>query len=547
MSEEKANAFFASGIQGEILTALAKISGLRVISRISTANYQSAPENLAQIARALGVANILEGTVQKVANKDHINVQLIQADTNTDLWAESYDRQTEDIFGVEAEVAQSIAQSLRGALSPEEKARVATAPTANSDAYLLYLRARDYQTRASGILSDYANAAQLYAQAIELDPNFALARSRLSATLAFIYQQYQPTAANRDRARSEAEQALHLRPDLGEAHLARALCLYWLDKDYAAALHELQTTAQLLPNDSAVESTIAYIHRRRGQWREARAGLERALRLDPRNGQIAEEIAFTDYHLRDWPAAIRSGDRAVALAPDLPTVLIFRRYVDFWSRGDLEPLRNALTTIPNEQDPDGSVTLVRWDAAMIARDFPTAERIVANCPLDVVQPNFGPPLPKSYLLGSIALARGDANAARPLFAQALPGFEAESAAGPQDAPRHAYLGLLYAYLDRPNDALHEGRRAVELLPESHDATDGPAMSCLLALIFARTNQPNEAIPMLQRLLTTPGAVDNFEASMTLADLRLRWQWDALRADPRFQQILAGPEPETVYQ
>ena len=347
LSSDKENAFFASGIQDEILTALAKISGLKVISRTSTARYEATPADLPEIARALGVANILEGSVQKAGDKVHINVQLIRADTDAHLWAQSYDRDLANIFSVEGEVAQSIAESLRTALSPEEKAQVETKPTANGDAYVLYLRGREYQTSASALLGDYENAIRLYTAAIELDPSFALARAQLSICLAFVYQQYQPTAANRQRAQTEADEALRLQPQSGEAHLARALCFYWLDKDYDAALQELAVTGGFLPNDSDVESSIAFINRRRGQWIEARARLQRVLEHDPRNGQIAEELSFTDYHLRDWAAATRSGDRAVALAPELPLVLIYRHYVDFWGRGDLAPLRAALAKIPS--------------------------------------------------------------------------------------------------------------------------------------------------------------------------------------------------------
>ena len=195
-------------------------------------------------------------------------------------------------------------------------------------------------------------------------------------------------------------------------------------------------------------------------------------------------------------------------------------------------------------DPDGTVTVARWDAALIARDFDGAEQVVAACPLDHVL--LFSPLPKSYLLGSIALARGEPERAQALFAQALPDFATEAQASPQDAYRCAYLGLLYSYLGRNDDAIREGRRAVALLPESQDAIDGPDIACLLALILARTGHPDEAVSMIERLLITPAALDNFEASITLPDLRMRWQWDPLRGDPRFQKILAGPEPRAVY-
>ena len=547
LSEEKASAFFASGIHDEILTALAQIGGLRVVSNSSTANYQSSAQKLAEMARVIGVAHILKGSVQKAGNRMHVNVQLIRPERENPVWAESYDRGVEDIFAVEAEVARNVANALRLALSTEELSRVERKPTENGDAYVLYLRARAYQTSASGLLSDYLNAVRLYTEAIELDPKFALARARLSASLAYIHQEFQPTAANRVRALAEAEEALRLRPDLGEAHLARALCYYWLDKDYEGALRELALASLFVPNNSDVDAAIAYISRRRGQWAEAHKRLQQVFSRDPGNGQIAEELSFTDIHLRDWDAAKSWGDRAVALAPDSPIVVIYRRYVDFWSQGNLAPLHSSLAAIPAGTDPDGVVTLARWDSAMIERNFDAAERAVTECRLESVQIFLGAPLPKSYLLGSIALARGETNIARALFEAARSPLEAEVGAHPGDPFRRAYLGLLYSYLGRRDDALREGRGAVELLPETRDAADGPTPAALLALILARNGETDEALSMIERLLATPGPVDLFEASITLPDLRLRWQWDPLRNHPRFQKIVVGPEPKTIYK
>jgi len=547
LSEEKASAFFASGIYDEIVTALAKISELRVASRGSAAHYQSSSQDLTEIARALGVTHVLKGSVQKAGDRVRINIQLIRGASNTPLWAKSYDRRLEEIFAIEAEIARNVADALRLALSTEEAARVERKPTENGNAYVLYLRARTYQTSASGLLEDYLNAARFYAEAIELDPKFALARARLSATLAYVYQEFQPTAANRSRALAEAEEALRLRPDLGEAHLARGLCYYWLDKNYDGALRELALASLFLPNDSDVDAAIAYISRRRGQWKAARQRLQEILDRDPGYGQIAEELSFTNFHLRDWEAALASGDRAVALAPDSPIVVIYRRYVDFWSQGNLAPLHASLARIPAGVDPDGVATLARWDCAMIERDFNAADRIVAAYPHQSLQIFLGPPLPKSYLLGSIALARGEAEKAHALFEAARPALETEVGSHPGDPFRRAYLGLLYSYLGRRDDALREGRGAVELLPESRDAADGPIPAALLALILARAGEADQALAMIERLLKTPGPVDLFEASITLPDLRLRWQWDPLRNQPRFQEIVAGPEPKTIYQ
>src|SRR6266480_6314556 len=281
LSSDKENAFFAQGIQDEIITTLSKISGLRVISRTSTVHYNSAPENLSEIARQLRVSNVLEGSVQKAGDRVHINVQLIQADTDAHLWAQSYDRELTDSFGVEAEVAKNIADSLRATLSPQEKARVETKPTTNADAYVLYLRGRDYQTRPDNFLQDFQAAARLYQQAIALDPEFALAHARLSVATSTIYHFYQPTESWKQKANAEALESLRLQPNLGEGHLALGLYHYYMEGDYAAALRELDLAAQALPNDGDVGLYTAAVQRRQGRFAQAIASYQHAESIDP--------------------------------------------------------------------------------------------------------------------------------------------------------------------------------------------------------------------------------------------------------------------------
>src|SRR5437870_624087 len=252
LSSDKENAFFAQGIQDEIITTLSKIGGLRVISRTSTARYNSAPENLPEIARQLRVSNVLEGSVQKAGDRVHINVQLIQAETDVHLWAQSYDRQLTDVFSVEAEVAKSIADSLQATLSPQEKARVETKPTTNADAYVLYLRGREYQTRPDNLLQDFRSAINLYDQAIKLDPKFALAHARLSATASNIYHFYEPTETWKQKAHAEALESLRVQPKLREGHLALGLYHYYMEGDYQVALRDLGLAADALAKDVEV-------------------------------------------------------------------------------------------------------------------------------------------------------------------------------------------------------------------------------------------------------------------------------------------------------
>src|SRR5437762_1404141 len=545
LSSDKENAFFAQGIQDEIITTLSKISGLRVISRTSTAHYKSAPENLPEIARDLRVSYILEGSVQKVGDRVHINVQLIQAENDAHLWAQSYDRQLIDIFGVEAEVAKRIADALSTTLSPQEKARVETKPTDNADAYVLYLRGREYQTRPDNFLQDFRSAARLYEQAIALDPNFALAYARLSAVTSQIYHWFEPTEVNRQRARAEAMESLRLQPSLGEGHLALGLYLYYEEANYEGALHELDLAAQALPNDGDVGLYIAAVQRRRGRWAEAIAAYEHALAIDPRNQVTLYDASQTYFGLRDWSNALRGLDRVLELAPDSVNVKIQRGYVEFFAKGNTTSITAALESIPANVDPDGVVTFARWDVSLMDRDPAAAERALAVSRLEVITSQPGVPLPKSYLQGCIDLVRNDTARAQTDFEAARPALEKTVADSPQDSTRRGQLGLLYAFMGRKEDALREGRRAVELKPLARDVIEGAVAQAFQALIFARTGETDRAISEIERLLTTPFAVDYADDSVTLPDLRTRWEWDPLRNDPRFKKILAGPEPKTI--
>lgn len=546
LSSDKENAFFAQGIQDEIITTLSKISGLRVISRTSTAHYKSAPENLPEIARDLRVSHILEGSVQKAGDRVHINVQLIKAENDAHLWAQSYDRQLIDIFAVEAEVAKQIADALSTTLSPQEKARVETKPTDNSDAYVLYLRGREYQTRPDNFLQDFRSAAHFYEQAIALDSTFALAHARLSAVTSQIYHWFEPTEANKQKAHAEAIESLRLQPNLGEGHAALGLYLYYEEADYEGALREFGLATEALPNDGDVALYIAAVLRRQGRLTEAIAAYQHAEAIDPRNQVALYDASQTYFGLRDWSNALRGLDRVLELAPDSVNVKIQRGYVEFFAKGNTASIKAALESIPANVDPDGVVTFARWDVSLMDRDPAAAERALAACRLETITSQPGAPLPKSYLQGCIDLVHNDTSRARTNFEAARPALEKTVADSPQDSTRHAQLGLLYAFMGRKEDALREGRRAVELRPIARDVIEGAIAQAFQALIFARTGETDKAISEIQRLLTTPFAVDYADDSITLSDLRTRWEWDPLRNDPRFQKILAGPEPKTIH-
>jgi TolB-like protein/Tfp pilus assembly protein PilF len=546
LSSDKENAFFAQGIQDEIITTLSKISGLRVISRTSTAHYNSAPENLPEIAQQLRVSHVLEGSVQKVGERVHINVQLIQAGTDAHLWAQSYDRQLTDIFSVEAEVAKSIADSLSATLSPQEKAQVEAKPTDNADAYVLYLRARDYQTRPDNLMQDFRSAMRLFEQAITLDPKFALAHARLATTTSNLYHFYEPTEPLKQKAHAEALESLRLQPNLGEGHLALGLYHYYMEGDYDAALRELDLAARALPNDGDVGLYTAAVERRRGHWTQALAAYEHAETVDPRNSVMLYDASQTYFGLRDWHTAAERMDRVLALFPDSFNVKIQRAYIEFFWKGSTAPIKAALETLPPNLDPDGVVTFARWDMSLMNRDVVAAEKALAACQLDTIASQTGVPLPKTYLQACIDLVRGDSAKAQAKFEAARPSIEKTVANSPQDGIRHAQLGLLYAFLGRKDDALREGQRAMELKPIAHDVIEGAVVEDFYTLSCARLGETDEAVRRIERLLTTPFAVDYADESITLSDLRQRWEWDPLRKDPRFQKILAGPEPKTLY-
>ncbi len=548
LSDDKDNAFFADGIQDDVLTSLAKIKELKVVSRSSVMGYRDpARRDLRAISRQLGVNHLLAGRVRRAGNRVLVNVELVDTADGRQVWAQRYDRTLTDSLSLQGELATEIASALHASLSPAERANVVTRPTADPAAYDLYLRGREQEGRPGYLVESRQAAAGFYGQAIARDPAFALAHARLANVLTYLYANGSPTPELRERARRAADEARRLRPDLGEGHLARAFFLYRVERDYPGALDAAEVARGLLPNDPEAECTVAYIHRRQGRWRETLDGLRRAQSRDPRDLTVAEEIFVTTTKVRDWPAALAAGEAAATRAADAPALALKIPLVHLWQRGDLAPLRAALTAVPPGVDPDGFTTLARWDAAGLARDFTAAEAAAAGAP-PVVFSTLETPLPAAYLRGSAALARGDTARARTEFEAARPRMEADAAEVPLSPFRHATLGLLYAYLGRREDALREGRRAVELVPEAVDAADGPSASGALAVILARVGETDEALALVERLLTTPAApLEFFEGSITLQELRMRWQWDGLRENARFQKILAGPEPVTVYR
>ena len=542
-----ANAFFAEGIEDDILARLVKIRDLKVISHLSSARYPAeARRDLSAIGRSLGVRHVLEGSFDRKANRISLQVRLVDTRDGHELWAQKYDRPIADVISLQGELASAIAGALDATLSPQESLDVRAKSTGNPDAYVLFLRGRKFDNTPGYAIADNEAAQALYSQAIALDPGFALAHARRGAVLAFLYRFRGPGEELKESAHAEVREALRLQPDLGEAHLAKGLCLYRIDRDFEGALKELEIAKRLLPNDTEGESFVAYINRRRGRWKEARAGLMHVLERDPRNMTYAEELYTTAYILRDWAAAEKYARLAEAIAPNEEILRGQRALVDMWRDGNLEPLKTVFASIKAYGGPEGTLTWMRWNAAMLSRDFAAAEEAIDRFPFDTLPSVFSAPVPKSYLRGCIALAQGKNQEAQELLEAARPEMEAEALAHSDNELRHARLGLLYAFMGRRADAIREGKRAVELKPLAEDADAGVEQLSNLALIHARVGENDQAIAMIEKLLQTPGAVFFSEASISWWELHLGWEWDPMRTDPRFQKILADPEPVTIF-
>jgi TolB-like protein/class 3 adenylate cyclase/Tfp pilus assembly protein PilF len=537
-SPDKENAFFADGVQDDILTSLAKIKDLRVISRSSVMKFRdAATQNLRQIGKTLGVANVLEGSVRREGDRVVVNVQLVDAQSARQIWANRYDRTLADSLGLQGELASEIADALRATLSTDEQARVTAKLTQNPDAYVFYLRGNQISRNPDTALEDYKTAEQLYTQAIVLDPDFALAHARLASVCAEIFHYYEPTEDWRNKARTEAQTALRLQPNLAEAHFALGQCIYWMDQDYERALEQFDVAARLAPSNGDIARLIAAIKRRQGKWEQALKEYERVARLDPQNPNTVRELIFINTAMRRWPEAAVWAERMRAMAPTSIVAKIQSGYVDFWWKGDTQLLKSLLDNVPASNDPDGAVTACRWEVAMLRRNYSEAQNVLQTSSLDELSYTNAGATPKSFFEGCIYLAQGDTMNAQKAFELARPAFEAAVKEAPESAYRRANLGWLYGFMGRKDDAIREGQRAVELKPESKDAVDGALMNCYLALIYARVGEKDLAIPLIERLLKTPGAVDSVDYSITINDLKHRWEWDPIRSDPRFQEFL----------
>ncbi len=529
-SDKKENAYFADGIQDDILTNLARISDLKVISRTSVMSYRGSPKSVRRIAKVLGVTTILEGSVQRDKNRVRVNVQLIDAQNDRHLWAQIYDRELTDVFAIQSELAQKIATALRATLSPDEQQRIETKPTQNGEAYLLYVEAHEIFNRPDRHHDDVARAEGLYEKAIRLDPSFALAYARLSHLESWMYYAIEPTPIHMQKARTAANEALRLQPNLAEAHLARGLVYYYLDRDYNRALNELASARDDLPNDAVIARIIAAIQRRQGRWEESSASYEKAAALDPKDPILLENMGWNYLATRNYEEAAKVFDRAVKVAPDTFTIRELRARVDFHAKGDLQPTGKVLETTPETPDPNGTILLTRYNCEMFRRNFVRLLAILEHSLALTSRGETSAPIPKSFLQANVYAAMNDGAKAKAKYEEARTIVIAKVRENPADAPRHALLGLIYAGLGRCEDAVAEGKRATELLPETKDAFDGPILSVTRARISVKCGDANTALAILEHSLEIP-------AGITVSELQADPTWDPLRKNPRFQQMV----------
>jgi len=456
---------------------------------------------------------------------------LIDASNDKHLWAQVYDRELTDVFAIQSELAHEIASALKATLSPDERQRMEKKPTENGEAYLLYLEAHELFSRPDRHHDDLARVEALYEKAIQLDPTFALAHARLSHVESWSYYAIEPVAARAEKARTAANNALRLQPDLPETHLALGYVHYYIDRDYDGALSELAIARRGLPNDGGVFRAMAAIQRRPGKWTESTASYTKAVSLDPKDPILLENMGMNYLAERDYAKAAEIFDRAVKAAPDTFTIRELRARVDFYARGDLGAMQQLLASLPENVDPNGTITLARYNLKMLERKFDELIGILERSPAEKSRGETSAPISKAFLLATVYAQKKDEAKAKASYEEALVRAESAVRDSPDDGPRHALLGLIYAGLGRREEALAEGKRAVELLPESKDAFDGPILVISRARISLMCGDVDNALALLDRSLQTP-------AGVTIHELRLDPVWDALRADPRFQQMLA---------
>jgi TolB-like protein/Flp pilus assembly protein TadD/class 3 adenylate cyclase len=542
LSDDKQNAFFAEGVQDEILTNLAKVADLKVISRTSVMQYKAAAaRNLREISQALDVANVLEGSVQRIANKVRVNAQLIDARNDAHLWAQTYTRDLADVFAIQSEIAEGIAQQLQAHLSADEKARIAKPSTTDPVAYDLYLRARQLDDMANDpdAKKHLLQAISLLEEAVRRDPKFLRAYCLMcEAHLDLYWGGSDHTDQRRELARIALQKAEEIQPDAGEVYAQKGLYAYHGFRNYDGAFKELEKAKQLLPNEARIYVTIGAVDRRTARWQEAETNFKRAVELDPRNFIVTMEAASTFLGMRRYTEARRLYEQSLTILPNNPFARFLLGFNFFAQTGDSSAWRKQLEVVA-QQGPEAerSVAFPLLVCSWTQRDRNAAEKAVALIPAEGIANSFDEAfVPREYCVGRTAWLFGNKELARNALGAARTIFERTTREQPDYPQAWSYLGLTDAMLGRREEAIQEGKRACEVLPYAKDSWVGPAWMTNLAIIYAYCGDKEAALEQLERSAKLP-------VGITYGELKQNPDWDSLRGDPRFEQIVASLAPK----
>ena len=547
LSKDEENAYFAGGVQDEILTDLAKIADLKVISRTSVMKYKSGPErNLREIAKTLGVSHVVEGSVQRAGGRIRVTAQLIDARSDTHLWAEHYDRDFGDVFAIQSEIAQQIADQLRTKLSPAERAAIAERPTADLVAYALYTKAKalDSQSDDWDWEKVTTQEVELLEKATQRDPNFALAYCALAKTQIDLFSLTADPGLSRrhlDLAKKAADAAVRARPDLGEAHLELARYYYYVGidtGDFDRVRDELAIARRTLPNDSEAIVIAARIEKRQNRWDDSLANFRKASELDPLNGEFAYFLRLTLLEMRRYKELEQLFAKDAASDTEQNPWIRFRLAELKLAEGDSVAAQALLDQVPLDFSPVPVIWNVRFTTALYLRDYDAANRVIAATPPKWADQAFEGQPPKSWADGQVARARGDEQKAMAVFAAARKRLEATWQTKFKNQPYFALevFASLDAGLGRKEDAIREARQAVDLLPIAKDSYWGPHCVTTLALVYAWTGERDRAIEQLEIVAKIPNGP-------SYGDLKFNPCWDSLRGDPRFEKIVASLAPK----
>jgi len=527
----------ATGLHDDILVSLSKIADLKVIARNSVMQYRGAQPDLRELGKALGVDAVLEGSVRQIGARARINLRLIKVADGAQLWADNFDREITDVFALQSDLALQVASVLKATVLPMESAGIRRQPTRDAHAYLLYVQANDLFAGYNKTRPDLERAAQLFEQAISRDPKFALALAQLSQLETIFADMYDPAAALLEKAKVHAEEALSLQPDLPEAHMAMGRYL-WQGRghigemDLAGALREFQIAERGLPGNAEIHSVIARVQRDQGKWIESLAGLEKAAALDPNTADRWHRVFYGNLALRRYAVAAQAMDRAVALSPNSWLFELHRVWLPIWWKGDISALEQLRAPVGADRE---HYTADWIGVQMFLRRYDEAEKIVREDPRDAIRGNSLHAAPKSLFLGDIYFWKKDEAKARQYYESALPLVERAVEEAPLEPDSHMALAHLYARLHRKDDAIREGNRACQLLPESKDAWLGVWTADAMTEIYMKVGEPELALARLEHSVSVP-------AGLHVAALRVSPLWEPLRNDPRFQRLLAAYEP-----